>query len=112
MQRCQDCSRWKWPAAWRCGDCGSWNLPWQDLTLEGVVFSWTTTWHPFAGTEGIGSPPFTSVLAALPHAGDRRILGLFEGDDASLDLGVRLKGRIDETKFANTKIPSIRWRVA
>ena len=111
MQCCQGCGKWQWPAVSRCGDCGMSDPEWRDLPFEGVVFSWTKVHYPFAGTEGIGVP-FVTVLAALPQAGNRRLLGLFEGDEATLDFDLRLKGRAAETKFGNRMIPSIRWRLA
>ena len=112
MQHCQGCGRWHWPSVWRCGECGAWSPEWREIALAGVVYSWTTTWHPFAGTEAIGKPPFTTVLVALPQAGGRRLFGLFEGDDAALALDKPLKGRIDATKVGDAMLPAIRWRIA
>lgn len=111
LQQCQSCSTWHWPAVWRCGECGNWDPAWTDIVLEGEVYSWQTTWHPFGGTEHIGVP-YTTVLAALPQAGGRRLLGLFEGDVAQLATGVALVGRIAETVIGGEAIPSLRWRVA
>lgn len=109
MQQCQGCGRWRWPAVFRCGDCGAWDPPWREVALEGVVYSWTKTWHPFGGTEGIGTP-FVTVLAELPHAGARRLLGLLEGDEAALELGAPLKGGVGRTRFGDGNLPSLRWR--
>lgn len=111
MQHCQGCGEWKWPAVSRCGDCGTWHPVWEEIPLTGVVFSWTKNWQPFGGTEGIGVP-FVSVLAALPQAGNKRLLGLFEGDDSKLDIDLPLKGRVDRTSFAGEQIPAIRWSLA
>ena len=111
MQQCQGCHRWRWPAAFRCGDCGTWDPAWREVPLEGVVYSWTKTWHPFGGTEGIGTP-FVTVLAELPQAGNRRLMGLLEGDEARLGVGAPLSGRVDSTPFGDTQLPSLRWRPA
>ena len=111
MQRCDTCGRWSWPAVCRCGDCGAWNPPWREIALEGRLFSWATTWHPFSGTEAIGVP-YTSVLVELPQAGGRRLLGLFDGDEAALTLNAPLRGAVTETVFGDAKIPSISWRLA
>lgn len=108
MQKCQGCDRWTWPAVSRCGECGTWEPEWQEIALEGKLFSWTRTWHPFGGTEGIGTP-FVTVLASLPHAGGKRLLGLYEGDESMLALDLPLKGRIATTRFGEQDIPAIRW---
>jgi hypothetical protein len=84
---------------------------WEDISLEAEVFSWQKTLHPFAGTEDIGIP-YTTVLATLPQAGGRRLLGLFEGDVAQLATGVALEGYISETVIGSQSIPSLRWRIA
>jgi uncharacterized OB-fold protein len=111
MQQCQRCATWHWPAVWRCGECGAWEPAWQDIALEGEVYSWQHTLHPFEGTEDIGVP-YTTVLAALPQAGGRRLLGLFEGEYAQLATGVALSGSISETTIRGLTIPSLRWRIA
>ena len=111
MQQCQGCARWKWPAVSRCGECGTWYPEWKEIPLSGVLYGWTRNWYPFAGTEGIGVP-FVAVLAALPHADDKRLLGLYEGDESLIKIGLPLKGRVDRTIFGDLKIPSIRWSQA
>jgi uncharacterized protein len=111
MQHCQGCGRWRWPACWRCGDCGTWAPQWEELPVEGEVFSWTRVHYAFAGAEGL-KPPYVTVLAALPQADGKRLLGLYEGDEAELAIGKPLKGRIDRTTFRGDQIPVIRWRLA
>jgi uncharacterized protein len=110
MQCCQGCGDWKFPPVYRCGDCGAWDPEWREVALEGVVYSWTKSWHAFGGTEGIGALPYVTVLAALPQAGGRRLLGLLDGDEAKLALGAPLRGRIDTTLFGDKRLPSLRWR--
>jgi hypothetical protein len=53
-----------------------------------------------------------TVLAYLPHAGDRRFMGLYEGDESLLALDLPLVGRVDSTPFMGKDIPAIRWRPA
>ncbi len=111
MQRCQGCSHWHWPAVSRCSECGAWDPPWQDVPIEGAVFSWATTWHPFGGTEAIGVP-YTTVLVALPHADNRRLLGLWEGEEGELSMGAAVVGSVGATMVGKTEVPSLRWRLA
>jgi uncharacterized OB-fold protein len=111
IQCCQGCGDWKWPAVSRCGVCGVDEPEWRDIPFEAVVYSWTKVWYAFAGTEGI-EVPYITILAALPQAGDKRLFGLFEGDEAAIDFGVPLIGRTATTRFGSLDIPSIRWRIA
>lgn len=111
MQCCKKCGHWHWPAVWRCGECGGWDPSWEELPLEGVAYSWATTWHKFAGTEHIGVP-YTTILAALPKAQGRRLLGLFEGNADDLELDAPLVARIGETQIGETRIPALFWRLA
>src|SRR3546814_895470 len=94
----------------RCGECGSWDHRWHTVATEDTIFSWTRTWHPFDGSEGIGVP-FISLIVELPQAGGRRLLGLLEGDDRNLRIGAPVRGRIDATEIWGDRIPSLRWTI-
>lgn len=107
LPRCAECRRWHWPAPFRCGNCGSWEMDWTAVELDGRIFTWTRTWHPFGGTESLGLP-FSPVLVELPEAGGIRLLGLFESADTP-KIGDRVTGRIAATSAFNRSIPSLRW---
>ena len=109
LPRCGNCHRWHWPAPFRCGECGSWEIEWTPADLEGRIFTWTRTWHAFAGTEKLGIP-FVPLLVELPEAGGIRLLGLLEGAGEPR-IGARVTGRIDKTESFNQTIPALRWAV-
>jgi len=109
MQCCATCGRWEWPAVWRCGQCGSWHPTWREIPLRGTLFSWTKTWHRFAGTEGLDLP-FASVVVAMPDAGNRRLLGLWGGTDEQLRVDAAVEALIFQRDVGNRRIPAIRWR--
>ena len=111
LPRCQGCGRWHWPAVWRCGDCGSWNHEWLAVPRTGSVFTWTRTWHPFGGLEGIARP-FVTVVVALDGADHTRLVGILEGDEGGVAIGAPVMGHIGETTFAGQAIPALRWRLA
>ncbi len=111
LPRCRGCGRWHWPAVWRCGDCGSWDHDWVATPLIGSVFTWTRTWHPFGGLEGIGVP-FVTVVVALEGAGQTRMVGILDGADAGLQIGAKVEGRVGDTPFGGDRIPSLRWRLS
>ena len=110
MQRCT-CGSWHWPAVTRCAECGAFDPPWQRVAIEGELFSWATTHHAFGGTEALGVP-YTTVLVALPHANGKRLLGLLDGDPAALSAGVRMIGSVDTTVVREKKVSCLCWRLA
>jgi uncharacterized OB-fold protein len=111
MQCCQTCETWHWPAKSRCAECGTWDPQWRETPMEGLAHSWAKTWYPFKGAEGLKTP-FVTALVALPAAGGRRLMGLFEGDESVLALEAPLKGRLDWTDCGGRNVPCIRWRPA
>lgn len=110
LPRCRSCQTWHWPARFRCGDCGSWDVDWQPVDLSGVIYSWTRTWHPFAGTESLGRP-YCTVSVELPQAGSVRMFGLLEQPDAAA-IGVGVRGRVANSHVLGRDLPAIYWRVA
>ncbi|MGL3819407.1 Zn-ribbon domain-containing OB-fold protein [Sphingopyxis sp. R3-92] len=110
LPRCAGCDSWHWPAVWRCGTCGSWDHRWSQHLLAGTVFSWTRTWHRFAGTEAFPSP-FAPVVVALASA-PVRLVGVIEGDEDGLTIDAPVTGRIVDGAFGARRIPAIRWTLA
>ncbi|MDB5970157.1 MAG: hypothetical protein JWQ90_2607 [Hydrocarboniphaga sp.] len=108
LPRCEDCGRWHWPAVFRCGSCGSWSQAWHSLAMQGQVFSYARSWHPFAGAEGI-AVPYVSLVVELPQAGGRRVLGLLRGDERDLAIGAEVKGIAASTLVGETPIPAMHW---
>ncbi len=108
LPRCVACARWHWPAVFRCGECGGWDIAWHRVEPSGQVFSHARTWHPFAGSEGIGVP-YVSLVVELPQAGGCRLLGILSGDEAGLRIGAKVNGTIAVTRINDDGIPSLRW---
>ena len=110
LQQCDGCSRWRWPAVWRCGDCGSFDLTWKPVPMAGRIYSWTRTWHPFGGIEGIGKP-FVSLIVELAGVGGRRLVGILEDAPQSPQIGAAVEGFVSSTSFEGADIPTIKWRL-
>ena len=111
IQCCATCGTWHWPALSRCGECGAWDPPWRETPMEGVLYSWIRTWYGFAGAEGLETP-FVTVLVALPAAGGRRLMGLFDGDDGGLVLCAPMNGALGWTNMDGRKVACIHWHHA
>lgn len=110
LPKCASCRQWRWPAPFRCGDCGSWSFEWQAVPMQGVIYSWTRTAHPFAGAEDF-ERPYVTVSVALPQAGGVRLFGLLEpGEDAAI--GRLVVGRVRKTRAFGRELPALSWSVA
>ena len=110
MQRCSSCQNWMWPPGWRCSRCGGWELAWEAVPPEGVIYSWTRTWHAFA-PELKDVLPYVSLLVELPHAGNRRLLGILVDDEAGLEIGAKVTGLIQPASAKNSGQAVLRWRL-
>ena len=110
LPQCAACRRWHWPAVWRCGKCGSWEHYWREVPLTGAIFTWTRTWHKFAGTERLDKP-FVTLLVSLTDV-PVRLLGVLEGVEEGVRIGAAVTGCIDHTRFGDQSVPAIRWRLS
>jgi uncharacterized OB-fold protein len=111
VQQCAQCAHWIWAPRPICPRCHSFDLRWPVVEAAGTIYSWTRTWQPFT-PELSGHVPFVVVLAELPTAGHRRLLGvLCDGGDADVHAGEAVKGEIDPPP-ARDGWPVLRWRLA
>jgi uncharacterized protein len=111
LPRCQGCQQWHWPAVSRCSTCGGEEIAWFPVEISGRIFSWTRTWQKFQGTEDLPSP-FVTLLVELPQAGNRRLMGILEGDETGLAIGATVTGHTAITPCDGQSIPALRWRLA
>lgn len=107
LQRCTRCQRWIWGPQWICPDCHTFDPGWEAVEPIGTVYAWSRTFQPFI-TELADLVPYVTVLVALPHAGDRRVLGFAAEGVESLRVGDRVTGSIvgDPAK----RWPTLEWR--
>jgi hypothetical protein len=56
--------------------------------------------------------PYVNVLVELPHAGNRRLLGLLVGDDAGLAIGAEVVGVIQKPSTLTNNHAVLRWELA
>ena len=109
MQKCEACNNWQWPAVFRCTECGAWDPPWQDVKMEGTVFSWIRTFQNF-GLDYL-PPPFVSVLVALDGADGNRLMGTLEVDNEDVAIGKKVTGKIITRTIGDRPLPTIVWTV-
>ncbi|ODQ86010.1 Zn-ribbon domain-containing OB-fold protein [Mycolicibacterium holsaticum] len=110
IPQCRDCANWIWPYRPICARCHSFEVSWKAVEPTGLVYSWTRTWHPFA-PEFSGHLPFVTVLAELPLAAGRRLLGvLLDADGVDPRLGQRVEAEIEVAPEGGW--PVLRWRLS
>ena len=110
VQRCARCGQWIWAPQPACPRCHGFEFSWPAAEAAGTVYSWTRTWQPFV-PELSGHVPFVVVLAELPSAGGRRLLGvLHDGDGADVRIGQAVRGEIDPAPDPGGW-PVLRWRL-
>jgi uncharacterized OB-fold protein len=111
VQRCAPCGHWVWAPQPLCPRCHSFDLTWPAVEPTGTVYSWTRTWQPFT-PELSGHLPFVVVLAELPAAGGRRLLGVLrDGDGADVRVGQAVRGSIDPAPSPDAW-PVLRWSLS
>lgn len=110
LQHCPDCARWIWGAAWRCSYCGCFELEWKGVEPEGIVYSWIRTWQAFR-PEFAPLVPYVTVLAELPQAGGKRVLGLLTGPDAGVGIGARVRAVIQPASDRTGGYAVLRWQL-
>ena len=108
LPRCARCRRWRWPAPFRCGDCGSTEMDWVAVDPVGRIYTWTRTWHRFAGTETFPTP-YVPVLVELPDAGGIRLLGLLDKDLGEPAIGKKVTGRVVQIETFGKSVPAWWW---
>ena len=110
LPRCSGCQTWHWPAPYRCGHCGSWAFNWNEVPIEGEVYSWTRVHHPFGGAENLGLP-YVTLSVSLSQAEGIRIFGVLD-DPTTVHIGMPVKGSVRTTRAFDRDIPALQWRVA
>ncbi len=109
--RCDACVNWVWPARPLCPECHGAALTWTTVEPTGTVFTWTRTYQAFA-PELSGHLPFVTVVAELPQAGGRRLLGvLLDADGVDPEIGAAVQAEIEPAPTPE-EWPVLRWRLA
>jgi uncharacterized OB-fold protein len=89
IQRCGQCARWQWPAAYRCPGCGAAELEWTRATGRGTLHTYTVirvAEHPaFAG-----EVPYNVAVVELDE-GPLMLSSVVDVDPRDLVIGMPLE---------------------
>ncbi|BBZ05680.1 hypothetical protein MCHIJ_51170 [Mycolicibacterium chitae] len=110
VPQCEGCENFVWPPRPICPRCHRFALTWTPVEPTGTIYSWTRTWQPFT-PEFSGHLPFVTVVAELPQAGNRRLLGvLLDADGVDPKIGQGVRAEI-EPPWSPEGWPVLRWRL-
>lgn len=107
IQRCRACAEWIWVAQPLCPSCHTFDPEWVTVEPAGVIYAWTRTHRAFHPTAEV---PYTTVLVELPHAGNKRVIGLYLGDGDPA-IGSQVRGEIEPPPDEDSW-PLMRWNPA
>jgi len=74
LQRCSDCSAWRFPARAICNRCHSFESSWQPVSGRGRIVSWVVTHQPFSPAFA-DRTPYVVASVALDEQEDVVLLG-------------------------------------
>lgn len=78
------------------------------MPMEGVIFSWTRTWHRFGLTEAFDLP-FVSIVASVAGCGIRLLGTLEDPDQIDPVIGQAIIGKPGSPMVEGRTIPTIIW---
>ncbi|MCX4098457.1 Zn-ribbon domain-containing OB-fold protein [Nocardia sp. alder85J] len=109
LQRCTGCHAWIWGPQWICAHCHTFDPGWESVDAVGTVYTWSRSWYPFISELPVALP-YVTVLVELPHAGNRRVLGILTdaGAGDTPRIGEAVTGHIELDEGATW--PLLRWR--
>lgn len=110
VQRCADCQTWQWGPEWLCHECHSFDMTWQEISQEGVIYSWERVWHPVHPSLQ-DSVPYIVVLVELPQAGNIRMIGNLLGDPMQeVTIGSSVKAVFEKHEDEDPAFALVHWQ--
>ena len=110
IQRCRSCRGWQWGPEWVCHRCHGFDLAYEEVPVEGIIYSHQRVWHPVHhALQDRG--PYVIVLVELPAADDVRIVGNLLGDPLqSLEIGARVTGVFERHPDDDPPFTLLHWQ--
>jgi uncharacterized OB-fold protein len=107
VQRCADCSTWRWGPEWICYACRSFATDWVAVEPRGRIYSWERVWHPVHRALH-SATPYVVVLVELAHAGNVRMVGNFVGA-GNPEIGARVRAVFEDHTEAAVPYTLVQW---
>ncbi len=112
LQRCEDCGGWQWGPEWICHHCHSEKLSFEEVSGEGIIYSYERVWHPVhPALKEQG--PYIVVLVELPDAGNVRLVGNLLGDPhQDVIIGAPVNAVFEHHADADPAFTLLQWQAA
>ena len=112
LQRCDDCGGWQWGPEWICHHCHSEKLSFEEVSGEGIIYSYERVWHPVhPALKEQG--PYIVVLVELPDAGNVRLVGNLLGDPhQEVTIGAPVNAVFEHHPDGEPAFTLLQWTVA
>ncbi|MEG1632466.1 MAG: OB-fold domain-containing protein [Oscillospiraceae bacterium] len=104
MQKCTDCGKFRWPAAFICPDCLSEAYTWEELKGTGTIYSYIVYRRAFQ-PDFEGHIPYVVATVDLDE-GPRFITWLVNCEPEDADCGKRVKLVWLDDKKKNFSLPA------
>ncbi len=110
MQRCADCSKFRWMPGPLCPHCGGNNVTWETLRGRGRVTTWTAITHPVHPAAVDRVPYLVAEVELEEQPGLRMIAGLVDVDPDAVEIDLPVEVVFEEhpTHPEGQKIPMFR----
>ncbi len=107
MQRCGDCSRFRWMPGPFCPDCGGSDLRWTPLSGRGRITTWTVITHPIHPAAVDRVPYVVAEVELEEQPGLRMITGLVGIEEDAIDFDLPVSVAFEEHP-SGQKLPVFR----
>ena len=111
IQKCNGCHKFQWGPEWICHRCHSDDLGYEQVSSEGVIYSYERVWHPVhPALKDQG--PYLVVLVEFPDSDDVRVVGNLLGDpEQEVVIGSRVSAVFEHHKDQDTPFTLLQWEL-
>jgi uncharacterized OB-fold protein len=94
LQRCVDCSAWRWPARAICNRCHSFQAEWVVVSGLGTVISWIRTHQAFMRAFA-DDVPYAVIQVQLDEQDDIQLIGRLADPALEPVIGLRVRAAFE-----------------
>lgn len=114
LVKCVNCNHYVFPKTVSCTHCGESSWQWTKVPAEGIIYSWSRTWHP-PHSSLKSYCPYLTVEVTILCAPEVHLYGGFISaisDDESPIIGAKVQGvfETNHSTYNNVKYGLLQWK--